>query len=337
VNRNSVAFNPKWVNMAQCWVQPHKFMSNARLRHLLFNRIIMRDLLMTRKTFLFSVTAVLCLAVSTLRADLVNWQIDSNQSWIRLSVPDQAIDPGTGQPIPAWLRDQGSSTSDPVAASWTDSGKRLAAIQGTLSSNYLEGSSIQFSTGTHAAQAVESGQFRPNRDSWNGSNFDTSATGTPAAFAADLTLQGFNRLGFISIYNLNLDAAGSAALSGGAGVWTGAGSLALGALAGTILDLDGGLPGAFIGIPDSRSVLASLLGNADLGLNGSLLINNLGGFNREMILDYDVPFTIVINGLPLSASFEARIVSYATIPEPASISLVGIALSVCCLRRRRNR
>jgi len=271
--------------------------------------------------------------VSQAKAALVTWNIDSSKSWIRLTIPDQIINIGGGQVVPAFLR--GSSTAnDQVIAPWADSNKRLAGVQGSWNTNYVEGTSIQFSTGTHSASIMETGTFAPDRNSWDGTNFGTRFPGTAAAFAADLTLQGVNKIAKLNMYNFALDAHGTLALAGG-GPWAGFGSLNAGALAGATLDLDGGLPGAGLTLADSRSNLGALIGNSILGINGSLYITNTGGLNRQMTMAYNVPFVVLINGLPLNGSFEANIVSTTTVPEPASVGLVGLALSLCALKRRR--
>jgi hypothetical protein len=147
---------------------------------------------------------------------------------------------------------------------------------------------------------------------------------------ADLTLQGVNKIAKLNMYNFALDADGTLALAGG-GPWAGFGSLNAGALAGATLDLDGGLPGAGLTLADSRSNLGALIGNSILGINGSLYITNTGGLNRQMTMAYNVPFVVLINGLPLNGSFEANIVSTASVPEPASVGLVGLAVIALCL------
>lgn len=289
---------------------------------------------MLRSLLLKSLVLIPVLLAGPVQASLVDWQIDSNSSWIRLTINDQNIQVAPGQFLPAWLRDQGVP-GGPVAPSWTDSGKRLAALEGTISSNYVEGSSIQFTSGSHNSNAVESGSFLPNRTTWDGTNFDTTQQGTPTAFAADLTLQGAARLAFLNIYNVNLDFDGTSTLSGGAGTWSGSGNLSVGAESGSILDFDA--QPSLITLSDSRTALAALMGAAALGTDGSLTINDIGGLNRELLLTYDVPFVVVINGLPLNARFDASIRAYATVPEPASAALAGMAACMMALRRRRVR
>ncbi|MBX3422507.1 MAG: PEP-CTERM sorting domain-containing protein [Pirellulaceae bacterium] len=281
------------------------------------------------RTLLLCTVALACGLVSQGQAAVVNWTIDSNQSWIRLSVPDQVINIGGGNTLPAYLRNQTANPGDPVAGSWTDSGKRLASVSGVIASN-MTSNSITFASGTHAAPAAATGNWRPDAASWDGSTFNTAnGAVSPSVFAADLTHTGAFKIAFLNFYNVNTDYAGTATgLSSYAG--TGAGTLAVGAL-GTILDLD-----ALFLITDSRTNLGALVGNSNLGVNGSLNIVNTGGLNREMVITHTVPFVTFINGLPVNASFQSRILATATVPEPASLSLLGLAVSACALRRRRK-
>ena len=91
-------------------------------------------------------------------AESVDWEIDSSQSWIRLTIPDQDIVIGEeeGEPItiPAALRGAQlvydvtpGFPSNPPVVPWTDDRGRRAPIQGTLSTDYVEGSSISFTAG----------------------------------------------------------------------------------------------------------------------------------------------------------------------------------------------
>lgn len=274
--------------------------------------------------------ALLCgCLTSQLQAALVNWNIDPNRSWIRLNVADQLITIGPGQTLPAALRDQ--TNGGGAAPSWTDAGKRLAGVTGTLSTN-MTANSITFNAGSHVAPATASGLWRPDAASWNGTTFNTAAGATtPSVFAADLTVGGGFVVAFLNFYNVNTDYAGTATgLANFAG--SGSGALTVGSL-GNSLDLD-----ALALISDSRTTnLGSFLGAANLGGNASLNIANLGGLNRELDLQYSgAQFTVLINGLPVIASYDSRIVATATVPEPTSISLLGLGLAVVAVRRRRR-
>lgn len=268
--------------------------------------------------------------IGQIHAAAVNWTIDSSQSYIRLNIPDQIINIGGGNVLPVAMRDQGANPGSAVASSWTDAGKRLAGLSGTISSN-MTANSISFTSGTHAAPAVASGLWRPDAASWDGSTFNTGlGATTPSVFAADLTVQGLLRAAFLNFYNVNTDYAGTATgLVNYAGA--GSGSYNTGALAGTTMDLD-----ALTLITDGRSSLAALIGTVNLGSNGSLSINDLGGLNRELVMNHNVGFVVLINGLPVNASFDSQVVARAIVPEPTAAALVGVALSLVSLRRRRS-
>ncbi|HAC90374.1 MAG TPA: hypothetical protein DCF63_07025 [Planctomycetaceae bacterium] len=308
---------------------------------------------MSKKVFLLCSALLLSSWASQARAALTTWTIDSSASWARISIPDQPVPvPGVGT-LPLGLRGQASVDGQPPAVpavAWADNNKRLTGIAGTWSTNYVEGSSLQFNNGSHTASAVNSGQWAPDAGSFttvpNPDVFTVRFPGSAANYAADVFLlsgvpgAAVNRLIKLSIANATMSAGGTATLSPSGPNWTGSGSLAdHGHAAGAQLNLDWNLPGAALGIEDSQSSLGAVMNTLNLGTNGSLAVNNLGGLNREMILTYTVPFSMVIVASPLVAvngTLEVNVRSTAVVPEPASVSLVGIALGLCAFRRRRT-
>jgi hypothetical protein len=98
-------------------------------------------------------------------------------------------------------------------------------------------------------------------------------------------------------------------------------------LAGSVVDVD------LLGILTDYGVTLDPFGAAN---QGSLMVEDLGANQRRLTIDVDVPISLDINGILLTASISGQIVGLATVPEPASVSLVGLALSLCALRRRRT-
>jgi hypothetical protein len=271
-------------------------------------------------------------------------------------VPGLNPDPNVLTPIPLGVRGQATVDGQPPgvpALTWVDNNKRLTEITGTWSTNYVEGSSLQFNNGSHTATAVNSGLWAPDAGSFvappgpNNDSFGTRFPGSAANYAGDVFLLNtfpggiaVNRLIKLSIANATMSADGTATLSPSGPNWTGSGSLAnQGHAAGAQLNLDWGLPGAALAIEDSQGSLGAVMNTVNLGTNGSLAVNNIGGLNREMILTYTVPFSMVIQASPLIAvngTLQVNVRSTAVVPEPASVSLVGIALGLCAFRRRRS-
>lgn len=265
------------------------------------------------------------------------WSIDSNVSYIRLNIPDQPVPLDESNSIDAKLRDyqvNGGPVMDgdpDVPTAWTDLNGRRSFVSGTISSNYAEGSSIQFLPGTHSASAIEYGSFRPD---------EFVVTG-PAAFAADVWASSeddpenfpgvltYGRLGHVRIRNINYDLDGTATLAAGPpSTWTqSGGSINLGTLAGSVVDVD------LLGILTDYGVTLDPFGAANAG---SLMVEDLGGNQRRLTIDVDVPINLDLSGVLLTASITGQIVGLATVPEPASVSLVGLALSLCAIRRRRT-
>lgn len=256
------------------------------------------------------------------RAEMVTWTIDSSQSWIRLTIPDQSILVG-GNPVPAWLRgapatfDPNVPSQPPVASGWADSAGRLTNVQGTLTTDYVEGSSIQFTFGSDAMSLGEVGNFIPNRNFYSAGppeayNYHTlPANGHPACFAFDLTLGGFSRIAPCTIWGMNFDSDGLINLSG-SGPWTqSGGSMVIGGEAGATLDF---WP-FIITTPDRQSI-----GTTQGTNSGNVVIEDVGGGVRKMTINVDCVFTVIISGLPLVGSkFQGQIVATTTLTQPAQI------------------
>ncbi len=276
-------------------------------------------------------------AAAPARAAIVNWDVDSSLSYVRLTIPDQSVNVD-GITATVRLRDAGNT------AQWTDNGGRRQSLEGTLSTNLIDGNSISFTGGAHNLFALETGSFRPNpadfdpnatsEDSPDGTYSDT--TGAPAAFAArarGTTLITFD-LAFIAFRDVFFDAASAAlALDGGGNFAGGTNNFGI---ASFVIDVDG-LSAPLLGqaIPDiANEPLGSLMSSN----NGGGQVISLGGLSRQLILNVNVPLQIDLEGTLLNATATGRIVAFATIPEPSTIALTGLAaLGLCWAGRRRFR
>jgi hypothetical protein len=280
------------------------------------------------------------LTTATAQSALVTWNIDSSQSFLRLTIPDQDLVLG-GQDLIIRLRDVGNNDA------WTDAGGRASNIQGTLATNF-SGSSISYLSGQHSVTAIESGSFRPNPAAWNsglvnGENPDgqySNNSGAPAAFAARVyagALGGFLNFdaAFLAIRDVSYALSGSSNLSssGGLQVADDPSNFLLG-IESSSIDIDG-LDLGFLGqpIPDIRDQsLGGLLGSSSAN---TLEIENLGGLDRKLTQLIEISVEFDVNGILVQGSASGQIVAFATIPEPSSASLLALATFVGMFRRRR--
>ncbi|HAC90375.1 MAG TPA: hypothetical protein DCF63_07030 [Planctomycetaceae bacterium] len=283
---------------------------------------------------LYSVALAACWAGYG-RAETVTWTIDSSQSWVRMSLPDQLIDIGDVS-IFAGLRgaqpifDVDGDPPNPDVVPWTDDRGARAPIGGTMTTEYVEGSSIQFNQANNNGAILETGKWIPNRNRWNTAlnpdDFDYHRPqdpdpngGFPAGFALELTLAGSLRVGHVTLYNIGLYADGNLTLSG-TGPWTqSGGTLQTGGAAGSILDFWAQIlttSSRTVGNPSDPDIADQ---GSSIGPNsGGLTIENTGGQNRRMTINLNVPFTLYISGIQLvGTTYVGQIVANATLPSPA--------------------
>lgn len=291
---------------------------NAQLRA----RFAVRRLHFTFSSFL-AASLLVSIGGTHAFAAPITWTVDSSQSYVRLTIPDQNITvPGLGT---ATLRIRNGD-----GATWSDAGGRLAAVTGTLSTNFVVGSSIEFLGGAHNLTAVEGTLLRPNPAQFTGpptiSNPYGSYVGTGTALAAfggsyrETTLGDIGRFALRSV-GFDLDG-GPAALTGG--------NFAGGT---TDFHIDSALyDGDFntllvVGQPiaDVLHVPKDFLAASNSG-GGS--ITDLGGGNYMMIYTVDAPIVMEIleSGPAFQGTASGQIVAFATVPEPSTVVLLGIGL-----------
>lgn len=248
------------------------------------------------------------------QAERVIWRVDSTNSLIVMTIPDQDVPvPDVGD-VSIRFRDAGSATA------WTTNGGRRAYLAGEIVSDYVDGVSISFRGGEHDLHALETTALRPNPASWNADTGSyTNATTAPAALGARIrgnyTLLTFD-MAFLALRSMTLDLANAdaapIALSGGAFP----GGLSLCGIERALADVDGlGLP-LNLGqpVPDllSAELLPGLLTNATGGV-----INSLGGLERQLTYSITLTnLTIDLDGTLLTGSVSGQIVAHATLPGP---------------------
>ncbi len=291
--------------------------------------------------FTLSVAGAVALAFVSAPATAapVSWDIDSAQSYVRLSIPDQKVDlDGTTATIR--FRNQSNGAWSPTTGS-------QANVQGSLLTNFTPGSSIEFLGGQHSMTAIESYEARPNPAAFdpnatNGDNPNGSYTNTssaPAAYAARvngsvsfITLD-LARLAFRSVsYDLASD---DALLLDGSGAF--GGSLTHFGIASALLDVDG-LSAAIVGqvVPDMAN--EPLDGLTDINVAGGVVTaldaSHLP-YKYQLVYTVNVPVAIDLDGTPVNAQVTGQIVAYA-VPEPSTIALAGfgiVGLVVAAYRR----
>ncbi len=288
------------------------------------------------RKILFACCAVLwCNWGSSVQADLINWTVDSSQSWARLTIPDQVID-FEGTALTVRFRDQNSTTQ------WTDGGGRLANLQGTLATHYDElGQSLSFIQGAQNLSAIQTtgsiaGQFRPNPAAWDPiAATYTDSSGAPAAFGARIrgTALIFNfDVGFLALRNVAIDAGGTSSLSGSGGNFVADSPTNF--LLGTRSEVD--LHGFSVLGNDIESLRGELVEMPLSILNsGDLTIENLGGSVRRMTKNFLIDLEIPLNdNVSVSGTIQGQIV--AVVPEPASSAVIGLIVicGLMCQRRR---
>jgi hypothetical protein len=274
------------------------------------------------------------------RAELVSWDVDASQSFMRLAIPDQVLTVD-GTTATVRIRSQSGSNNP-----WNDTSGARAFLDGFLSTNYAnDESSITFNGGSNSLVALNSGNYRPNPAEFNPANTNadnpdgqySGSTAVAGAFGAKvrgsvsiLTLD----LAYIAFRNVMLDiASGVTPITGG----TFAGSTNNFGIASADLDVDG-LSAAIVGqvVPD---ILSSPLSNLT-GLNtagGSITV--LSALDRKLTIQVNVPIAIDLDGTLVNATASGQIVAFTTlVPEPSSVVLAGFAaFGLCWAGRRRMR
>lgn len=298
----------------------------------------------TVRLTLFLAGAFALISANQADAELVTWNVDSAASFLRLTIPDTTLNLD-GTSVIVRLRDSNNNA-------WSDNGGRRAFIGGTIDSNFVDASSIEFLAGQTNLLGLNSGNFRPNPAAYNpavtnAENPDgtyTNSTTAPAVFAAkaraSLGSLPFISLdaGYLAFRSVFFDLASGTLALNGSGAFVG-GSNNFG-ISSASVDLDGlTVTGLGQPIPDTQGeVFTNLLGT---NTNGGV-VTNLGGNDRRLDLPINIPIQIDLgDGIILNASAAGNIRAFATlvpVPEPSSVILASFAaFGLCWAGRRRLR
>jgi PEP-CTERM motif len=277
-------------------------------------------------------------AVSSARADMVIWDIDPAQSFVRLTIPDQAITlNGTAATIR--LRDNNSTSV------WTDDGGRRAFVDGTLKTNYVDGSSIEFLSGMHNIFALEGANVRPDPAQFTGpsdaANPDGTYVGTDAAAAAygarvRASVSIFTvDAGYLALRNVLYDVSSGVVPLGGGGT-TISGNTSNFGISSARVDVDGLLISLISSqpIPDVFNASLPPVTGVETAAGS---IADLGAGARRLTYNISVPINVEISGVVLTGTADGQIVAFATVPEPSTLVLAGFGLVALAGRLLRKR
>jgi len=285
------------------------------------------------KLFAATLVAVgLSIAAATpARAALVSFDVDPAQSYGRITIPDFNYTVDVLGTINVRPRNYNVNNNN----AWTDAGGRLAPLDGTISTNLVDGVSVQFNSGLNNLFAVETFNARPNPAVFNGTTY-TNTTTDLAAFATNIRTNNFlaSQLGLLAIRDTQLDiASGVIPLGGGTSI---AGSA-------TNLGLSSAQIGAdFVGLAASAidDVLQSVTSDDLFGNTGAGSITVVDFLTRKLTLAVNLPLVFDLgDGVIINGNVQGQIVAYATlVPEPSTVAMAGVAaLGLCFAGRRRFR
>lgn len=307
------------------------------------------------RTILAALFVVLASALHADRAQaaVVSWQIDSSQSYIRMSIPDY-IPPIEGAPIR--FRNYGNT------ANWVDSGGRFAPIGGTFDTAYYPygGDSIEFLGDSTNIYAIDTHTARPNPNAFDpnatdASNPDGQYADTSSALAdfagrmrTTVTLLQADAAFFALRDTLfRIDSPPLVGIVDGEGAF-GPGSTTMG-IAQTQVSVDGlSVLGAQI-FADRNEMVTDLQATNGGGLtlvsNGVVEPSGLVELQLTYNVDFSIPLHDLISDYPISTTMVTMtgLVVAKTyifeIPEPSSLAMaaiggLGIAWQVV---RRRSR
>jgi hypothetical protein len=275
--------------------------------------------------------AVICLGGvgQTVTADTVVWTIDSQNSFVRLNIPDQNIEIPSipGSPIlEAGLRGFSGDLEFPIQPGpWSDDRGRRSFVDGTIVTEYVDGVSIEFVQGEHTAAAVQADSFYPNSDIETLTDDDPFGTEpSPGSFGAVLVAlpnapDGGLPIGFAAFRGIEYDLSGNVGLQPSGGGWTNTDSFEIGLLAAT-------LDAIVIAVDreDTHGVVIDPLLETN---SGGLTIEDLGGDQRKITVVINIPIEIDVDEVPLQASITGVIVAFATVPAAANATIVDSFVS----------
>jgi len=277
--------------------------------------------------------AALLVASSIASAAPLMWTVDPAQSSISLNVPDQVVVSGDTS-ITIRFRDASN------ASTWNQG--RTAPVAGTLATNYVDGTSIEFLGGAHDVYALTTGSFRPDPAAFDpGAGVYVGTTTAPAVYAARvratvslLTVDA----GFVSFLEVRYDVLSGVLPIDGSGSFA-AHALTIG-LADALLAFDGlNVTPLDLPIPDAPPTPVGALLGANAAASAFVTAPDPIGdpLLRRLTIAVNVPFQLDLLGTPLNASASGLLVAYAyLVPEPGTLVLLAFGLAGLAIVRRER-
>ena len=242
---------------------------------------------------------------------VVTWDVDPTNSYIRLTIPDQAINITNIGNVTLRMRDANSTSQ------WTDAGGRRAALDGQIMTDYVDGSWISFRSGSHNLYALENTSLRPNPADWGTTNY----VGTSTAFAAlGARVRGTYILtfdaAFLAFREVTLDITnangGFLAITNGAF----ATNTTRCGIASSLADVDGLELPLSLGQPIPDVLHGNMAPIVEPNIAGGT-ITNLGGLNRKLTYPINIPqLAFDLSGTIVTGSAAGLVVAYAVLPAP---------------------
>ncbi|HEY4310364.1 MAG TPA: PEP-CTERM sorting domain-containing protein [Pirellulales bacterium] len=293
----------------------------------------------TRHCTTATLLCVFLCAPSIARADALQFSIDSTRSYLTLTIPNFSV-----EGIAVSITGQNRTNGAPISTLWSASTNtgNTAFVSGTLSTTVggsLSGktlSAIQFISGANSLSALNSGNYRPNPAAYNTA---TSAYVNNSAAAANYGMTIHISLGnqaLVSFDNVAYDI-GSNPLAASNTVGSGSFSTA---------GIDAGILNSQLVLQGLSTILESAFPNAIYSLSNTGP-NSAGSGSYSYSADDSKLSLVVPLNVPLEFNFaggfvfdgtlSGQFVATAAVPEPATLILAGLGMTLLAAVARRRR
>jgi hypothetical protein len=241
---------------------------------------------------------------------VVTWTVDQAQSSATVTLPDQEL---TLEGITATIKIRDNDNS-----AWNGN---VAAIAGTFTTNYTDGSSIEFLSGMDTLVGVNSGSYIPDPANWDSINqvFTSNAAG-PGVYGGKIRATAFvivtEDVGWFNFTDLAYEVASGPLTITGTSFATNTTTVGIDSVLVNALG-DEDVLGQGQLLPDTQVLLEDAV-TTNAGANGSII--NTGGLNRKLTFPISIPIAVEIPQDPnppvvITGSITGQIVANATLPN----------------------
>ncbi|HEX5445914.1 MAG TPA: hypothetical protein VFW87_18950, partial [Pirellulales bacterium] len=250
----------------------------------------------------------------------VNWTVDQANSSTTITLPDQNI---TLNGITATVKIRNNDNS-----AWSTG--RTAQMSGTIATDYVDGSSIQFQTGLNNLLGVNSGNYIPDPALWDGTTFTSDTATGPGVFGGKIRATALfitADVGWFNFDDVHFDAgSGPLAITGNsfpANTTTmGASSLRINALGAADVLGQGQV------LPDTQTTVTGVTAT-NTAATGT--VQSTGLLTRKLTMPVNIPISVEIPGdnpgdppvATITGTITGSIVANATLPPPNSSTVTG--------------